>query len=84
MGGTDWKARFARLRESLAEISDLGSASALLHWDQETYLPKGALGIDGRSAVIATLASTLHAKATAPELRDLAQSLNDAEAAESL
>ncbi len=84
MGPTNWRQEFSRLRDALAEISDLASASALLHWDQETYQPKGSLGIAGRATVLATLASTVHARSTAPELRELVARLVQPEAAESL
>jgi carboxypeptidase Taq len=64
----DVRQDFAAMKRAFAEISDLSSASALLHWDQETGMPAGA--IDGRAMVLATLAGVIHAKATAPELRD--------------
>lgn len=51
-----------------AEIEDLGSASALLEWDQETQMPKK--GQEGRGRALATLAGISHAKMTAPELSD--------------
>lgn len=78
----DPRSDLAKLRLALAEVSDLSSASALLHWDQETGMPHGA--VDGRSHVLATLASVIHAKATAPELRELLDRLLDGEAAGAL
>ena len=41
-----------------AELSDLGSATALLAWDQETKMPKK--GTEGRGGVSATLAGIIH------------------------
>lgn len=66
---SDARADLERMRRALAEVADLSAASALLHWDQETGMPRGA--IDGRSEALATLASVIHAKAAAPELRDV-------------
>ena len=33
--------KLAELKRRLAEINDLESAGALLHWDQATYMPSG-------------------------------------------
>ncbi|MBK6940486.1 MAG: carboxypeptidase M32 [Planctomycetes bacterium] len=47
-----------RLRSILIESHALGSASALLSWDQETMMPKQ--GIEGRADVLAQLAGLAH------------------------
>jgi len=57
-----------RLTALWGEISDLNSASAVLQWDQETYLPP--LGQAGRGRQLATLAGIWHEKITAPALRE--------------
>ena len=36
------------LKRRLLEISDLGSASAVLSWDQSTYMPSGGAQARGR------------------------------------
>lgn len=79
---TDPRTDLEDLKHALAEVADLSAASALLHWDQETGMP--LQGVDARASVIATLASTIHRKATAPELRDRIDRLLDAEIAGAL
>lgn len=44
----------------------LGSTSALLSWDQETYMPRGAGEVRGRQ--LALLAKLAHERATAPQV----------------
>ncbi|MEM7308522.1 MAG: carboxypeptidase M32 [Planctomycetota bacterium] len=58
----------AAFLERWAEIADLSSASGVLGWDQETYMPRK--GQEARGKVLATLAGLRHAKLTAPELGD--------------
>lgn len=48
------------LRERLAEINDLHSAAALLHWDQSTYMPPRGGAARGRQ--LATLSRLAHEK----------------------
>ncbi len=47
------------LRTRLGEISDLNKTVALLNWDQQTYMPPGAVG--ARSHQLATLSRMAHA-----------------------
>ena len=49
---------FENLREKSGRIFDLASASGLLNWDMQTYMPPG--GADGRAHAMATLASLAH------------------------
>jgi carboxypeptidase Taq len=49
---------FERLFEISKEIAGLKSVLELLHWDQETYMPKG--GGDARSFQIAIVSSRIH------------------------
>ncbi|MBT3340124.1 MAG: carboxypeptidase M32 [Planctomycetes bacterium] len=58
-----------------AEIKDLAAASALLEWDQETYMPKG--GQTGRGKVLATLAGFQHDKLSSTALRDALDTADD-------
>jgi carboxypeptidase Taq len=46
------------LKTRLAEIHDLSKAAALLSWDQQTYMPPGAVG--ARSEQLATLSRMAH------------------------
>lgn len=60
---------FEKLRERYGEIADLGHASSVLSWDQQTYMPpKGA---EGRGQQLSTLSGIIHERMTAPELGDL-------------
>jgi len=61
------------------EVADLSSAYAVLHWDQETYMPKGA--IHGRAEQLATLAGTVHKIATSKKVGRLIESLSKKEEA---
>ena len=62
-----------RLRFLMQEIADLQSASSVLQWDQETYIPSGASSY--RSRQIATLAGLSHEKFTSGEISVLVNSL---------
>lgn len=53
---------FARVLERSREIQALGSASALLGWDQETFMPKK--GGEGRAETLASLRKILQEKYT--------------------
>lgn len=61
------------LKEILAEVSDLYSASAVLEWDQQTYMPPG--GITARGNQIGTLSSLAHSKFVSEEVGSLLEIL---------
>ncbi|BBL78552.1 carboxypeptidase M32 [Rubrobacter xylanophilus] len=63
-----------RLRELLAEISDLNAAAALMHWDQQTYMPEGGVGL--RSEQLATVSRLAHERLVSPELGELLEQLD--------
>lgn len=65
--------RLAELERRLAEISHLRGAMAVLHWDQNTYMPPG--GTDGRARQLATLGRIAHEKLIDPELGGLLEAL---------
>jgi carboxypeptidase Taq len=48
-----------QLKARLAEIHDINKAAALLSWDQQTYMPRGAVG--ARAEQLATLSRLAHA-----------------------
>lgn len=56
----------ALLVEELRRTSRIGSALALLGWDQETHLPSG--GAAARAEVLGALTEISHARATSDEL----------------
>lgn len=51
------------------QVATLGSIAALASWDQETYMPKAAVG--ARSEQAALLASLLHERLTSAQMGDL-------------
>ena len=63
------EARLVELRRRLSEIGDLGSAGAVLGWDQATYMPAG--GATARARQGATLSRLAHEKAIDPALGKL-------------
>ncbi|MEM9064460.1 MAG: carboxypeptidase M32 [Planctomycetota bacterium] len=72
---------YKELRAKLREAAVLGSVGGLLGWDQETYMPPGAVG--GRADQAALLAKLTHERRTAPELGDLIDAaMEDADASD--
>ena len=58
--------RLHELKGRLLEISDLGSAGAVLGWDEATYMPKGGAVARGRQS--ATISRIRHEKLIDPAL----------------
>jgi len=71
--GPSAEGKVAELKRRLLEISDLGGASALLSWDQATYMPKG--GAEARARQGATLSRLAHEKFTDAALGKLLDEL---------
>ena len=67
------KEKMAQLKTILAEIADLHYVSAVLGWDQQTYMPPG--GAEGRSHQIALLERLAHERSTSAELGKLLDEL---------
>jgi carboxypeptidase Taq len=65
--------RLQRLKDILAEVSDVNRAGAVLAWDQETYMPRG--GIAGRADQLTTLRRISHIRFTADEVGGLLDEL---------
>ncbi|GAO41305.1 carboxypeptidase M32 [Flavihumibacter petaseus] len=59
--------------DRMREIADIRYATAVLQWDQETYMPEA--GADGRSRQIATLSELAHSRFTDPAMGDLVSRL---------
>lgn len=54
-----------QFKQRMAEISAVGSAAAVLGWDQQTYMPPG--GANARAAQLAALSKIIHEMATGEE-----------------
>ena len=65
--------KLAELRERLIEVNDLEAASAVLVWDQNTYMPPG--GSAARARQSATLERLAHEKLTDPAIGRLLEEL---------
>jgi carboxypeptidase Taq len=65
--------KMKRLREILADISDLGHIAAILDWDMQTYMPPG--GTEARGNQMALLGRLEHERETASELGELLEAL---------
>jgi carboxypeptidase Taq len=65
--------RIQQLKTILGEIADLNHASAVLDWDQQTYMPSG--GAEARGNQLALLGRLAHVRKTSPELGKLLEEL---------
>jgi carboxypeptidase Taq len=66
-------AALVELKARLREVSDLSSASAVLSWDQATYMPEG--GADARGRQMAMLSRLAHERSVAPAIGRLIEFL---------
>lgn len=62
-----------QLRAAIGEAADLAQIIALLEWDQQTYMPKGAGKLRGQQ--LATLSGLAHQKITSPQIGGLLEEL---------
>ena len=67
------KASLADLKQRLAEVNDLQMATAVLRWDQATYMPPGGAAARGRQ--MATLSRIAHERFTDPAIGRLLDTL---------
>lgn len=67
------KEKFEQFKTLVREVSDIESASAVLYWDQSTYMPLGGAAARGRQR--ATLDRIAHEKLTAPMMGELLEAL---------
>lgn len=65
--------RYREFALHLRRCSDLEGALRLLEWDQETFLPEGAVA--SRTDQIGMLSEVLHERTTAPQFLDLVDDL---------
>lgn len=73
-------APFQQFLTRMAELADINGAAALLSWDQETYMPKGAQ--EARGTQMSTLSAIAHQKFTQPEMGALLADLQGSAAPE--
>src|SRR3954467_13157129 len=71
------KVAYDELIRRAKEQSLLGSCSALLGWDEQTYMPRG--GAEHRGNQMALLAGLQHERATDPRIGDLLGTLEGSE-----
>lgn len=71
-------AQYIELKKRLAEFYDLNGASAVLGWDQATYMPPG--GAAARARQIGTLGKLAQEKLTDPAIANLLDELRPYEA----
>ena len=69
----DPETKLKELTAILNEVADLTYASALLGWDQQTYMPPGGAG--NRGYQLATLAKLMHIKFTDPVVGEILEEL---------
>ena len=60
---------YSKYKAALQKIADIKYASAVLQWDQETYLPKN--GNEARGRQIATLNELAHEQFTDSKFKEL-------------
>ena len=65
--------KLQQLKNLLAEIADLNQITALLSWDQQTYMPPG--GAENRGHHLATLQQIAHTKFVSDEIGKLLDDL---------
>ena len=65
--------QYEKYMETLQRIADVKYATAVLQWDQETYLPPK--GVDTRARQVATLSELAHTMFTEPSLGVLLEEL---------
>ena len=66
--------KLEKLKTILAELSDLGAASALMSWDQQVNMPPG--GAEARGDQLSTLQKLIHQKGITPEVGQLIEDLS--------
>ncbi len=68
--------RYERFKATAMELADIAHAEGLLHWDQETCMPRR--GSEARAGSLGTLAGLAHDKLTAPDFVELVEALDGA------
>ncbi|MCZ2342014.1 MAG: carboxypeptidase M32, partial [Bacteroidales bacterium] len=68
---------YAELLRHTRDVAVLNSCSAVLGWDQQTYMPQGGAAFRGEQ--LALLAGLAHQKATAPRIGELLAAIENTE-----
>jgi len=71
-----------RFKEYVREMGKLGSAAALLHWDQQTYIPRK--GHEGRAEVLGKLSRMVFEMLVSPEMAEFVEKLDRPEVKDGL
>lgn len=66
---------YEQYTQKMVKLADIGYATAVLHWDKETYLPKK--GATHRSQQLATLSAIMHQEFTDPKFGSLLKRLSE-------
>jgi carboxypeptidase Taq len=72
--------RLQPLRAALAEITDLATVQANLHWDYQVVMPPRGAGL--RAEELATMERLVHERATSPQLGELLEQAAAADGAD--
>ncbi len=67
--------KYKAYKERLVKIADLGYSTAVLGWDQETYMPEKGAG--SRAQQIATLSGIIHEQFTDKEFGKILKKLDE-------
>jgi len=65
---------YDQYKSKMTKLADIGYATAVLHWDKETYLPKKGAAM--RSQQLATLSALMHQEFTGPAFGKLLNRLS--------
>jgi carboxypeptidase Taq len=68
------KQQLQAFKDYVREMGKLGAATALLHWDQQTYIPKK--GYEGRAEVIGKLARMTFEMLVSPQMAEFIDELD--------
>jgi carboxypeptidase Taq len=66
---------YKELEKTMYTVVDIGNTLALMGWDQETYMPDGA--VNARAEQIATLESLVHGIFTSDETQNLVEKVTE-------
>lgn len=67
------ESKFNLLKEKLGEVADFQATASVLHWDQQTYMPKG--GALARANAMSTIEKTAHERFVSDEIGKLLDEL---------
>ncbi|MFQ6117720.1 MAG: carboxypeptidase M32, partial [Candidatus Bipolaricaulia bacterium] len=74
--------KLQEFKDYVREMGELGAATALLHWDQQTYIPRK--GHEGRAEVIGKLARMTFELLVSPRMAEFIEELDRPEVKDGL